>query len=97
MWMCNLIECSDNFSKTSASLWYYYRDHPNGNITQSEPAWKVSVFGVILVRILPHLDWIRRDTPISLYSVQMWENVNQNNSEYGHYLWSVSHSNPRLK
>ena len=25
-------------------------------------AWKVSVFGVILVRIFPHLDWIRRDT-----------------------------------
>ena len=26
-------------------------------------AWKVSVFRVILVRILPYLDWIRRDTP----------------------------------
>ena len=26
-------------------------------------AWKVSVFGVFLVRIFPHLDWIRRDTP----------------------------------
>ena len=25
-------------------------------------AWKVSVFGVILVRIFPHSDWIRRDT-----------------------------------
>ena len=25
-------------------------------------AWKVSVFGVILVRISPHSDWIRRDT-----------------------------------
>ena len=24
--------------------------------------WKVSVFGVFLVRIFPHLDWIRRDT-----------------------------------
>ena len=24
-------------------------------------AWKVSVFGVILVGIFPHLDWIRRD------------------------------------
>ena len=26
-------------------------------------AWKVSVIGVILVRIFPHSDWIRRDTP----------------------------------
>ena len=25
-------------------------------------AWKVSVFGVVLVPIFPHLDWIRRDT-----------------------------------
>ena len=25
--------------------------------------WKVSLFGVILVRIFPQLDWIRRDTP----------------------------------
>ena len=26
-------------------------------------AWKASVFGVILVRIFPYLDWTRRDTP----------------------------------
>ena len=24
----NLIECSDNYSKTSGSLWHYYRDEP---------------------------------------------------------------------
>ena len=24
--MCNLIEYSDNYSKTSGSLWHYYRD-----------------------------------------------------------------------
>ena len=35
------------------------------------------VFGVILVRIFP-------------YSVQMWENADQNNSEYGHFLRSVN-------
>ena len=34
--MYNLIECSDNYSKTSGSLWQYYRDSPNDNITQSE-------------------------------------------------------------
>ena len=26
--MCNLIEHSDNYSKTSGSLWNYYRDEP---------------------------------------------------------------------
>ena len=34
--MYNLIEYSDNYSKTSGSLWQYYRDEPllnsNGNI-----------------------------------------------------------------
>ena len=34
--MNNLIECSDNYLKTSRSLWQYYRDEPNDNITQSE-------------------------------------------------------------
>ena len=32
-------------------------------------AWRVSVFEVILVRIFPHLDWIGRDTPyLSVFS-----------------------------
>ena len=34
--MYNLIEYSDNYSKTSGSLWQYYRDYPNDNITQFE-------------------------------------------------------------
>ena len=34
--MYNLIEYSDNYSKTSESLWRYYKDDPNDNITQSE-------------------------------------------------------------
>ena len=33
--MYNLIECSDNYSKTSGSLQQYYRDDPNDNITGS--------------------------------------------------------------
>ena len=36
MGMYNLIEYSDNYSKTSGSLWQYYKDDPNDNITQSE-------------------------------------------------------------
>ena len=30
--MYNLIEYSDNYSKTSGSLWQYYKDIPNGDI-----------------------------------------------------------------
>ena len=31
--MYNLIEYSDNYLKTSESLWQYYKDDPNDNIT----------------------------------------------------------------
>ena len=36
MRMYNLIEYSDNYSKTSGSLWQYYKDDPNDNIADSE-------------------------------------------------------------
>ena len=31
-----MIEYSDNYSKLSGSLWQYYRDEPNANLTDSE-------------------------------------------------------------
>ena len=34
--MYNLIEYSDNYSKTSGSSWQYYRDEPNNNLADSE-------------------------------------------------------------
>ena len=34
--MYNLIEYSDNYSKTSGSLWQYYKDIPNDNLARSE-------------------------------------------------------------
>ena len=34
--MYNLVEYSDNYSKTSGSFWKYYRDNSNDNKTQSE-------------------------------------------------------------
>ena len=34
--MYNLIEYSDNHSKTLGSLWQYYKDDPNNNISRSE-------------------------------------------------------------
>ena len=40
--------------------------------------WKVFVFGVFLVRIFPHSDWVRKDTPylcVSAYLGQMRENA----------------------
>ena len=33
MSLYNLIEYSDNYSKTSGGLWKYYKDDPNDNIT----------------------------------------------------------------
>ena len=36
MLMYNLIEYSHNYTKTSGSLWQYYRDNPNDNILDSE-------------------------------------------------------------
>ena len=36
MQMYNLIEYSDNYSKTSGSFWKYYKDDPNDNLTDSE-------------------------------------------------------------
>ena len=34
--MCNLIEYSDNYAKTSESLWQYFRDEPDDNLEDSE-------------------------------------------------------------
>ena len=34
--MYNLIEYSDNYSKTAGSLWQYYKDDPNHNLANSE-------------------------------------------------------------
>ena len=36
MLMYNLIQYSDNYAKTSGSLWQYYRDEPNDNLADSE-------------------------------------------------------------
>ena len=36
MSMYNLIEYCDNYSKTSRSLWQYYKDDPNDNLANSE-------------------------------------------------------------
>ena len=44
--MYNLIEYSDNYVKTSESLWQYYKDEPNGNLANSESfKFKVKITG----------------------------------------------------
>ena len=44
--MYNLIEYSDNYVKTSGSLWQYYRDEPNDNLANSESfKFKVNITG----------------------------------------------------
>ena len=44
--MYNLIEYSDNYSKTSGSLWQYYKDNPNDNIADSKSSkFKVKITG----------------------------------------------------
>ena len=44
--MNSLIEYSDNCSKTSGSLWQYYRDEPNDNLTDSESfKYKIKITG----------------------------------------------------
>ena len=44
---------------------------------EANTTWKVSVFGVFLVRIFLHSD-------------QMRENTDNKNSEYGHFILSVN-------
>ena len=41
--MYNLIEYSDNYSKTSGSLWQYYKDDPNDNIKSESFKSKIKI------------------------------------------------------
>ena len=42
----NLIEFSDSYSKTTGSLWQYYRDDLNDDITESEAfKYKIKITG----------------------------------------------------
>ena len=38
----NLMEYSDNYSKTSGSSWQYYKDEPNDNLTNFE-SFKIKI------------------------------------------------------
>ena len=51
--MYNLIEYSDNYLKTSGSLWQYYGDDQNNIITNSESStFKIKITGKILLLVI---------------------------------------------
>ena len=62
--------------------WYFQRK------SVKVTAWKVFIFGVILVGIFPHATEYVEMLLISPYSVWISENADQNNSEYKHFLHS---------
>ena len=62
--------------------------HMNIYFIYTYTLWKVSVFGVILVHISRIWTECGEILHISLYSLQMRENTDQNNPKYGHFLCS---------
>ena len=51
--MYNLIEYSDNYAKTSGSLWQYFRDEPNDNLTDSESfKSKIKITEKLLIMVM---------------------------------------------
>ena len=41
--MHNLIEYSDNYAKTSGSLWQYFRDEPDDNNIEDPESFKTKI------------------------------------------------------
>ena len=63
---CNVIEYSDNYAKTSGSLWQYYKDEPNNNLTDSESfKSKLKITGKSLA------DGNEKDVEIKNYNVMI--------------------------
>ena len=56
------------------------------DVFQHIPVISTEDFSTLFWAIFPHSNWIQRDTE---YSVRMWENRDQNNSENGSFLRSV--------
>ena len=54
--MYNLIEYSDNYARTSGSLWQYYRDEPNDNLADSESfKSKIKITGKTLIMVMKNM------------------------------------------
>ena len=52
--MYNLIEYSDSYSKTSKSLWQYYKDESNDNLADSE-SFKSKVKIMVVQKMLKYM------------------------------------------
>ena len=53
MSMCNLIEYSDNYAKTSGSLWQYFRDEPDDDLEDSESfKSKIKITGKMIIMMI---------------------------------------------
>ena len=51
--MYNLIEYSNNYMKTSGSLWQYFRDKPDDNLANFESCKsKIKITGKLLIRTI---------------------------------------------
>ena len=89
-----LITASKNFIPVSNNLLSFHHDFM---WLENYTARKLSVFGVILFRIFPHSDWIRRETSVSL-TIQskcgkMQTRITRNTDTfYAVLLWLVSFS-----
>ena len=71
--MYNLIEYSDNYSKTSKKLWWYYTDDPNDNIVYS----KLLKFKVNITR-KSHADSNTKNVKIAVplkYLSKFWKTI----------------------
>ena len=72
MLIYNLIEYSDSYSKTSASLWQYYIDDPNDNIVQSESfKSKIKITGK--APAAGNTEDVEKNCAIKIFK-QFWEN-----------------------
>ena len=87
---CNLYNWDEIYTSLEISIWLNVNFMLVVDIMSDFTAWKVSLFGVFLVRIFSHSNWIWNDLrSISPYSVRMQENTDQKNSENGHFLRSA--------
>ena len=79
-----------NLEITESVMKDFWETHNMHNLIKDPvTAWKVSKYGVFLVRIIPHSDWIRRDTEyVSVFSPNAGKYRPEKNSVFGNFLGS---------
>ena len=95
------LNLKETLKKRPQHRWYFYvnflkfwkitffAEHLRKTALKDNTAWKVPVFGVLLVRIFPHSNWMRRDTQyLSVLSPKSGK-YGPENSEYEHFSRSV--------